>query len=36
LQSNFSKDYTLSAPAYIDWAALGDRILNLHLRPYAV
>lgn len=36
LQSHFSQDYTFSTPADIEWAAHGDRIFILQLRPYAV
>lgn len=35
LQSHFSQDYTFSNPLDIEWAASGDRIYLLQLRPYA-
>lgn len=36
LQSHFSQDYTFSSPVDIEWAALGDQIFILQLRPYTV
>lgn len=36
LQSHFSQDYTFSSPVDIEWAAGGDQIYILQLRPYAV
>jgi hypothetical protein len=36
LQSHFSQDYTFSSPADIEWAAKGDQIFILQLRPYAI
>lgn len=36
LQSHFSQDYTFSAPADIEWAANGETIYVLQLRPYAI
>ena len=36
LQSHFAQDYSFSTPADIEWAAEGDRIYILQLRPYAV
>jgi hypothetical protein len=36
LQSHFSQDYSFSTPADIEWAANGDKIYILQLRPYAV
>ncbi len=36
LQSHFSQDYGFSTPADIEWAAQGDQIFILQLRPYAV
>jgi hypothetical protein len=35
LQSHFCQDYTFSSPADIEWAAHGDKIYILQLRPYA-
>ncbi len=34
LQSHFSPDYTFSAPVDIEWAAKGDTLYILQLRPY--
>lgn len=36
LQSHFSQDYSFSSPADIEWAALGNQIYILQLRPYAL
>lgn len=36
LQSHFAQDYSFSSPADIEWAAIGDRIFVLQLRPYTV
>ena len=36
LQSHFSQDYAFSMPVDIEWAALGDKLSILQLRPYAV
>lgn len=36
LQSHFSQDYTFSTPADIEWAAYGNKIYILQLRPYAI
>jgi hypothetical protein len=36
LQSHFAPDYTFATPVDIEWAADGDRIHLLQLRPYAV
>jgi hypothetical protein len=35
LQSHFSKDYTFSCPADIEWAIKGDNIYILQSRPYS-
>ncbi len=36
LQSHFAQDYTFSTPADIEWAARGNDIYLLQLRPYAL
>jgi len=35
LQSHFSQDYTFNTPADIEWAAQGNKLHILQLRPYA-
>ncbi len=36
LQSHFAQDYSFSTPADIEWAAKGDQIYILQLRPYNI
>ena len=36
LQSHFSQDYSFSSPADIEWAAFGDKLYILQLRPYSI
>lgn len=36
LQSHFSLDYTFASPVDIEWAATGDELFILQLRPYSV
>ena len=35
LESHFAEDYTFSSPVDIEWAAVGEQIYLLQLRPYA-